>query len=265
MKHAIDRVALMLRAKERLRDLCVDHDLPEDGSDLRVSTHCLYPSATTVVVRVSPTKDGKILVTDDASGLIEIRAFGLEHQKPGMHLAEAARRLGVSYRAGEVYAQIEDVSHLPAAVMLVANASKEGVHAMWLGFRPSDRPSFEFTFDEFIRTRLANRFSAADLAGKSGKLHRFKYVNRRGNLSEFGIEQVSLIVAPVTPSAVVIAMRTQAHGDLQRLNVPTLRQRFVIDPEKDEWSSADRALLEASGIPVVEMAGAEQEIHRLAA
>lgn len=241
------------------------HATAADGDGAFVHTHCIYPSQVQVRVRVQPLANGEFLVSDDAAGLGEILSMGVETQRPGYYLAEQAGRHGVRYHRGEISVVVNSIEKLSAAVILVANASKDGVLRTALAHEASNQPSFDFVFESFVRDRYTGKFRPETINGASGAARRFRYVHQRGNADGLNFDQKIVLVEPVSPTQMAIAVKVQAHRDIIHRNLPDLWQCLVVDKDTDSWTRRDIELLNQSGVRWMEFPQVEIELVRLVA
>ncbi|CAK0768558.1 hypothetical protein WCLP8_4240013 [uncultured Gammaproteobacteria bacterium] len=242
-----------------LQDL---HAVETTDSGILVHTHCLYPSHLQVCVRISPLPDGHFRVSDDAGGLAEVLSMGLETKKPGSFIAGCATRYGLNYNRGEVAITVENAGKLAAAVMLVANASKDGVMQTAIAHPMRDTPSFDFAFSNFVHACYDGKFRPGLIAGASGTHRKFRYIHHRGQTLEVSPNDRIVLVEPVSPSQMGIAVKVQAHRDILERKLPNLWQCLVVDRETDEWHPSDLATLKQGGVQWMEFAQAEQELSR---
>lgn len=226
-----------------------------------IHTHCVYPSGVQVRVRITRAASG-YRITDDAEGLAEILSIGVETKRPGYYLAMHAAKHGLRYDRGAVFVDIEDENRIAAAIMLVANASKDGVLHSSIAHQPNDKASFEFTFQSFVQQKHHGRFRPASVAGASGTVRRFKYVHQRNNQAEIVLDQPIVLVEPVSPTQIGISVKAASHRDLQMKKLPHLWQRLVVDRETDNWSRTDLAFLKQQGVPWIEFTALEQELPK---
>lgn len=100
----------------------------EDGQGW-VRTQCLYPSNSTVIVRVSSGKFS-FNVSDGGGALREATSSGVPMTEASRAIARIAAQQGLSFSSSEIISPTVSSEELPCAIMLVANASQEGSH--WL-------------------------------------------------------------------------------------------------------------------------------------
>lgn len=238
------------------------HATVTDGNDVLVYTHCIYPSRAQIRVRVKPLPNSHYLISDDAAGLGEILSMGVETKKPGYFLAEQAGRYGVRYHRGEISVEAESLEALPAAVMLVSNASKDGVFRTSLAHEANIKPSFDFTFENYVREKYTGKFRPETITGGSGVSRKFRFVHQRGNVSGLRLNDPIILVEPVAPNPFAIAIKAQAHRDIMHCALPKLWQCLVVDRESDPWTREDIELLKQSGVLWLEFPQADIELSR---
>lgn len=226
-------------------------------------THCIYPSYIQVRIRVELLGSGLFLVTDDGQGLSEVLSMAPETQKPGYYIAEQARRYGLQYRRGAVVVEVDSLEKVSAAVMLVANASKDGVLRTSLMFEPRDGASFDYHFDRFVQEQYQGKFKAGVISGASGTQRKFRYIHQDGNLVDIRDKERIVLVEPVMPGQMSIAVKTQAHRDIVRRKLPDFWQCLVVDRETDKWTKSDIALLDQSELRWMDFAKLEAQLPQL--
>ncbi|NUB12182.1 hypothetical protein GAY28_05295 [Azospirillum brasilense] len=230
-----------------------------------VFTHCVYPSRIQVRVRVEGLGNGRFLVSDDALGLGEVLSMGPETQKPGYYIAEQAGRYGLLYRRGAVVVEVDSPAKVPGAIMLVANASKDGVLRTSLVYEARDVASFDYHFDRFVRERYRDKFRPGVISGASGVQRKFRYIHQRGNVSDIRLDEPILLVEPVMPGQMSIAVKTQAHREVTRRKLPGFWQCLGVDRDIDQWTKGDIALLEQSDLRWMDFNQLETQLPRLVA
>lgn len=94
----------------------------EDG--VRVSTHVLYPSngAVSVVVRGG---ENSFVVSDEGGALSELISAGIRTIVADRMVAAQVRRRGLRVDNGAILSPVVPMKALPAAILLVANASRD--------------------------------------------------------------------------------------------------------------------------------------------
>jgi hypothetical protein len=255
----LQRDVLLVELKAALSQ---SFSLDETERGLIAHTHCLYPSCIQVSVRISSREDGSLLVTDDARGLAEILSAGIESRRPGFYLASEARAYGVEYGRGAVRSIIKSSDNICGIIMLVANASKDGVVKTMMVHEISDKPTFDYTFGRFVRENYANKFKTGIISGASGMQRKFKYIHQRGNDLAVVIDRPTVLVEPLSPGMMSISLKTAIHRDIANNNLSQLWQSLVVDRETDNWSNSDISILKQSGVPWMEFPEAEAELQR---
>lgn len=225
----------------------------EDG--LRVTTHCLYPSNKSVAVAVRGSHS--FVVSDDGGAILELQATGFSDTVSERKLKALVEPQGLLARSGTIYAPSVDLAAVPAAVMLVANASKEV--ADWGAEHLKFRVKRNFKAD--LAALLNRHFHDAlkhdtPILGASNKPHKFGHVIYLAG-------ERRLIVDPVVNDPSSINSRVVANMDVKMAADPAISQLIVYD-DTVQWASSDLKLLEL-GARTVAFSQAESVISRLAA
>ena len=225
-----------------------------DGG-VRLATHCLYPSNGAVNVRVIGGKD-TFVVSDEGGAVDDALASGLSVDRAARMIAGIARRNGLRFEDGAIASPPVPLSDVQAAILLVANSSKQAAH--WcldnIKIAPPSR-NFRELLREFLdaryRTEIQHR---APILGKSNKQWHFDHLlHARGDRT--------VLVDPVINEASSINARVVANMDVRSLEDPRIIQRIVYD-DREEWRSSDLSLL-SIGARVVPFSRAEDVIDRL--
>jgi hypothetical protein len=211
----------------------------------------IYPSGEWIQVTISE-KDGVFDISDGARGLAEIRMTGMQHQRPGIYLARAARSHGVEYVSGVLRIEAKEQAELPDAFARVASASLEGVVRATESYRFPNVKNFKFAFDSFINDRFPSKFHKEELAGEA-RSHPFDYVHRDGTL---------IVLDPLQHNDLSINRAYTAHSDIRRSARRPDSQIIVFD-RLDGWIDHDLKLLENSGAEVLSFEMVEAKLPRL--
>jgi hypothetical protein len=229
----------------------------EEGRIL-VPTQCLYPSngAVVVVVEGGPSRFG---VHDNAGALDELSAAGGIVTTPLVVMRPAVRRQGLELtKKGIILSPTVPAADLPAAIVLVANASKEAAHRLIDNMRPRPMRNFRAELEVLLKEQFGTVPLRRELPilGKSNKPHKFDYVVQLGG-------QRQLVLDAVSPDANSINAAVVAHLDLREAGMPHLVQRIVYD-DHQRWPAADLNLLSV-GAPAVPFSQAPEVLQRIAA
>jgi hypothetical protein len=225
----------------------------EDG--LRVTTHCLYPSNGAVAVSVRGRRE--FVVSDDGGAALELSRTGYQEVLSDRRLKGFVRPQGLKVLGGIIFSPTVRLEAVPAAVMLVANASKEiadwGTDHLKFRVKRNFKADLAAILDRHYHNHLQND---APIIGASNKPHHFGHViylsgDRR------------LIVDPVINDPGSINSRVVANMDVRMANDPTIEQIIVYDDEA-KWQSSDLKLLEL-GARTVAFSQVESVVERLAA
>lgn len=245
----------MIGTKE-LRDLLAASTLVsqlEDG--LRVTTQCLYPSNKSVAVTIRGNHS--FVISDDAGATLELQSTGFSDTVSERKLKGLVQPQGLLARDGTIYSPAVTLSAIPAAVMLVANASKEVADwgAEHLKFRVKRNFKAELTalLNRHFHDTLKHD---TPILGASNKPHKFGHVIYLAG-------ERRLIIDPVINDPSSINSRVVANMDVKMAADPAISQLIVYD-DTVNWASADLKLLEL-GARTVAFSQAEAVINRLAA
>jgi hypothetical protein len=226
----------------------------DDG--VRVSTHVLYPSngAVSVVVRGG---EKSFQVSDDGGGVAELGSSGLPTVLSDRMIRAQLRTKGLRVRDGVIMSPIVPIDAIPAAIMLVANASRAiadwGLSHLSFAPRRNFREDLTALLGRHFHDNLKNDEA---IVGKSNKPHRFGHV-------VYLHRDRKLLIDPVVNDASSINARLVANLDVRLMENPLISQIIVFD-DRLKWKASDLRLLEL-GAPTVAFSSAEAEINRLAA
>ena len=94
------------------------------NGEIHITTHCLYPSnsAVSVIVRGS---GNAFVVTDDGGAIGEVGSTGMREGPNDRQIRALVKAHGLEVKGGVIYAPPVKFDEISAAVLLVANASKE--------------------------------------------------------------------------------------------------------------------------------------------
>ncbi len=93
----------------------------DDG--VRVSTHVLYPSNSAVVVAVRGGTDS-FVISDDGGALAEVASAGMQTLVNDRMIRAHIKSYGLSVQDGAIFSPVVPLRAVPAAILLVANASR---------------------------------------------------------------------------------------------------------------------------------------------
>jgi len=164
---------------------------------------------------------------------------------------------GLKVRKGAIFSPVVSRSVVPAALILVANASKEV--ADWGSQHLKFRVNRNFKAD--LAALLQRYFhesmkNDALIIGASNKQHKFGHIiYLHGNRK--------LIIDPVINDGSSINSRVVANMDVRLTKDPNVIQLIVYDDAAD-WQASDLKLLEL-GAKTVAFSSAEAAIRRIAA
>lgn len=222
---------------------------------VRVSTHCMYPSNSTVTVAVRGGT-AEFVVSDEGGAIDEIAGSGFRDRISDRQIRSMVKRQGLKVENGVIYSPVVSMESLPAAILLVANASKE--LADWgIGhLRMTITRDFKEALASLLEKHFHDALKAQKIVGHSNKQHNFSNVIFLSN-------ERRLIVDPVINDGSSINARLASNLDVKMAGDPSIDQIIVYDDQQD-WASSDLKLLGVAA-PTVPFSMAEREIIRRAA
>jgi len=213
------------------------------GDGVAVVTDCLYPSNGVVEVYVRGSGD-RFIVSDDGGALREATVAGADLDKSIGRFARQVAAQGLQLDHGVVRSPFLSLEAVPAAIVLVANASKELADRIFQTWRIPRARNFKQLVRSLVRESFAERKVTEEVVvGSSNKPHEFD------NVVWLGPGRL-LIVDPVLRDPNSINSRVVAHLDVVAANHPGIIQRLIYDDE-DHWGADDLCLLQVSKVPVV--------------
>lgn len=221
-----------------------------------VTTDCLYPSNS--AVRVEVVGDRMYTVTDRGGALDVLASHAVEVQHGTKALRAYATPYGLDVtNSGLICAQNVQADLLPAAVTLVANASKDAAMLMLEKHRVSPASTFKTELERALKRVSAwEVISDYKCVGISNKQHSFDYAIALPENKFILIDAVSDEPSSIN-SAVV------SNLDVRSLQCSNYIQRIVYD-DRIEWRSENIMLLE-EGAPTLAYTRAMDELKKLAA
>ncbi len=225
------------------------------GDGFRVSTQCLYPSNGGVSVIVRGRGD-TFVVSDEGGALDEVAASGRREGGSDKRLRSLVANQGLKVSGGAIHSPPVSAKALPAAILLVANASKEVADWGLSHIRFAVSRNFKETLMEILQKHFHDNLRHESIAGESTKTHKF------GNVI-YLTDSRRLIVDPVVNDPSSINSRVVANMDVRMLRDDRIDQIIVYD-DRLRWTSSDLALLKL-GAQIVPFSAAEPEIMRRAA
>lgn len=209
---------------------------------VQIATHCLYPSNAAVRVLVQG-HSAEFVVSDEGGAVEEITSAGVAFADADRRMRVLAARQGLLVEGGAIVSPRVPAEGLAAAILLVANVSKEAAHWGMTHLRPAAAGSFKDELDQIIR-----RFGDAEIhrservTGASNKQHSFEYALRRG-------KDKLLLIDPVFNDRSSISSKAMAHLDVRNIGNDNIEQRLVYD-DRLPWDAADLNLLKMGATPV---------------
>ena len=223
------------------------------GDGARVSTHVLYPSngAVSVVVRGRETS---FIVSDEGGGIAELGSAGLSVIVSDRMIGAQLRMSGMRVRNGVIMSPTIPMDAVPAAIMLVANASRTvadwGISHLPFRQHRSFREDLAKLLGKYFHDNMKSNES---VVGKSNKPHKFGHV-----VHLFGERR--LLIDPVVNDSSSINARLVSNLDVKMTDNSLIEQIIVFD-DKLKWKASDLSILEM-GAPTVAFSMAEREIRR---
>ena len=226
------------------------------GEEIRVGTHCLYPSNGNVTVVVRGGGE-QFVVSDEGGALSEISSCGIHARPTDRQIRALVGSQGLKVKDGVIFAPPVPMNAIPAAVLIVANASKELADWGLDHLRFSVPRNFRADLAELLGRRFHDNLKADQpIVGKSNKPHRFGHVIYLN-------EGRKILIDPVINDASSINARLVANLDVKMLGDKKTSQLIVYD-DKLTWTASDLNLLQV-GAPIVPFSRADRKLERLAA
>jgi hypothetical protein len=237
----------------RLQSVNRCHALDDGG--VAVNTHCMYPSNGAVQVIVHRTPSG-YLVSDDGGAIREAIAAGADMTKATQaRYGSVAGKQGLSFCNGIVSAPAVPLEAVSAAIILVANASKEIADQVFSTYRAKRTRDFKTVVRQFLKEEFLQSPREELITGNTNKSHKFDNV----------------IVLPTGRRAIVdvvlhdpnsINARVVANLDVRAARPHGLTQSIIYDDE-DNWGPTDLSLLHITDVPVLPFSKAGPALHHL--
>ncbi|MBY0408498.1 MAG: hypothetical protein K2Q01_12470 [Rickettsiales bacterium] len=225
---------------------------------VQISTHCLYPSNSTVNVTVRKHFDSYV-VSDDGKAIKEVEGCGLKiDTKIDKRLKHVVKQQGLFVKDGAIFSPQVPSEALPAVILLVANASKEAADWMLSSLKFEKQRNFKKDVADLLSRYFNDSLKSDDVViGDSNKVHHFAHVI---HLSD----KRRLLVDAVTNDSTSISARVIANLDVKHLNDNNIIQRIIFD-DYVEWPSSDLKLLEMGGAVPIPFSHAASAIKSFAA
>lgn len=246
----------------KLLDVIAEGLAPFQGAQamdngVSLSTHCLYPNHSSVQVFVRGSGE-RYYVSDDGGAMREAEAAGAVLGKSDTKFLRLIEKQGLIMARGVISTPAIQIDMVPAAVLLVANASKEVADFIYSSWRVAKARDFK----ELVRELLNREFPAVTikeekLFGESHKTHSFDNVVYLPNGRR-------LVVDPVLRDSNSINARVVANLDVHLAKHEGMVQRLVYDDDAD-WPANDLSVLQFSRVPVVAYKKAAQALRPLLA
>lgn len=244
-------MTLVLEISNCLAQMHTPFEIP---NGVRINTHCLYPSNAMVQIVVMGRKSS-FFVTDDGGAFKEAESAGADMKNQDSKYKDMLERQGLFMRNGVIFSPEVQIKDVPAALLLVANASKE-IADLIFQHRKIARPrNFKAMVREMLKKEFKeNRVSGDKIAGTSNKAHVFDNVVHFNDGSR-------LIVDSVLKDVNSINSRVVANLDIRAAKYKNITQRILYD-DSEAWQSADLSLLDVSGVPIVAFSKSIPLLHQ---
>lgn len=215
-----------------------------EGSGIVVATHCLYGDGG--VVNVIVNKLGDEYTVSDGGGAFECLAdYSRAPKNWDKFLKRFGKDYGLTAKNCEIVTPVPVSSNnLPAAIIFVANASKDAADAGLTVLKVERLKRFKEIFHDFVDRRFSSTEVRKDfrLVGESNKSHSFDFaINMHNGLT--------LITDAVVHDPNSINAKVVSHLDIANANLDGVVQRIVFD-DRDKWESANLHLLKMSATTV---------------
>jgi hypothetical protein len=217
------------------------HQCTPIENGVRFTTHCLYPTNTNVQVAVMGAGN-EFFVTDNAGAIKEASNSGAEIKNPDGVYKKLLEKQGLEIKNGAILSPVVKLDDIAAAIVIVANASKELSDFIFDSWKLKRVRNFKDQVRSLIINNLHKEAKEGKFAGRSNRQHTFENV--------IDLNGVKLIIDPVLKDANSINARFAANFDVRSHEYPNLVQKIIYD-DSEEWSAADLSFLGDSGAPVI--------------
>jgi hypothetical protein len=226
----------------------------EDG--FRVATQVLYPSNSSVTVTVRGGEN--FIVSDDGGALHEISGTGRIDSPSDRRIRAIIKNFGLKVQDGAIISPQVPIDHVPAAILLVANASKAVTEWAYAHIRFKMNRNFKKDLEEVLQRHFHDNLkSNTPVVGESNKEYNFPHVIYLNDARK-------LLIDPVINDSSSINARVVANMDVRMRHDPKIQQMIVYDDRLD-WNASDLRLLRVGTPNVVPFSAAEPQITNLAA
>lgn len=230
----------------------------EYGAGIAVTTSCLYPSMSAVTVFVEGGQD-HFVIHDNSGALHEATGAAARFEFPERIVRPIAKAYGLTLsEAGALTYRRAKAAEVGAAIVMVANASKEAAAALIARYKPVIERDAKDIVRQILHRKFADvRIHAEVHVPGASKSHKFDYAVDFENGSR-------LLIDVVVPDASSINSAVVASFDIsQKVAVERIIPRIVYDDER-KWNPQDLNLLKAAGLPI-RLSSLPEAIDRLAA
>ena len=245
----------MIDSKSIKEALCGAILLSPNGDGMRVTTHCLYPSNSTVSVTVRGGRN-EFIVMDDGEAVSEAMASGLIERASDKQIRNIIKSYGLNAKNGVIFTPIVGLSELPAAILLVANAAKDVANWSMAHLRYRERRNFKTELSILLERHFHNNIKSAPVTGLSNRQYKFDHII-------YYNQDKCLIVDPVVNDPSSINARLVANLDIKMLGNSNINQIIIYD-DQSSWSSSDLNVLEM-GAKILPFSRAEPHLLKLVA
>lgn len=243
--------------KTTLHELLCEQILVKEIEDgFRIATQVLYPSNSTVTVTLRGRD--RFIITDDGGALHEISGSGRLDSPSDRRIRAIIKNYGLRVQDGTIISPQVPINAVPAAILLVANASKAVTEWAYAHIRFKANRNFKQDLEELLQRHFHDNLkSNTPVVGESNKEYRFPHVIYLEN-------ERKLLVDPVINDPSSINARVVANMDVRMRADPTIQQMIVYD-DRLNWQASDLRLLRVGTPNVVPFSAAEPQIQQLAA
>jgi hypothetical protein len=224
-----------------------------EGQSAFVTTAVTYANGTGVIVRIDQDGDG-FFVSDDGYASLNAETFGGSQQFSRL-AGDVARRFGVSYDQRSFFILRVVKAQLPAAVVMIANASAVSVERTLYAL---DR----------IRVKQSKEIFIQKISSAFGDLAAFN-VDFRGSTKSWEVDaaimhgpNVAAIFEFVTPAATSVAVAHMKVGDISAMT--DRPKTAIVLSDYDKTDAPLRQILSSSADLVI-AASSDLSAYRLAA
>lgn len=209
------------------------------GSDVAITTECMFPSNGYVTVYVSGGEN-ECVVSDNGDTLRVVQSHGIEVKNLARWLNPFCKRSGLHHEHGRLETPKIPVSRLASAVPLLANTAAMAARHAVENFSAENKDDILDKIHQSLKEFYGKERVARDVAfaGESLRKYEFDFLVQ----TDANQRIISDFVKPVTGS---INAKVAAHLDVGRLDDSNLTQALIYDAQR-EWSASDLTFLRST-------------------